>query len=225
MTHVLLIRHGQSEWNVERRIQGQGGTGLTDVGRRQAEGTAAMVAESWPDAVVWSSDLQRCQETAAPLVAALGIDPVHDARLRERHFGAWAGQLVADLSEIDPARSARWRRGEDVIGEVGGESSAVLAARVIAAIRDGVQHVGPDGVLICVTHGGPVWNGTHELLGLVPGTLGGVANAGVTEISMAGPAPVLSAWNQTAHLAPGLRTSQRQVTAFDVRRDAPAVGT
>jgi probable phosphoglycerate mutase len=126
---LVLVRHGESVWNVERRVQGHECRGLTDHGRVQAERTAHNVAARWPDARVLSSDLGRCVSTATPIAAALGAELVVDAALRERHFGRWEGLDRAGLEQDDPARFQRWRAGEDVIAEVGGESDEVLRRR------------------------------------------------------------------------------------------------
>jgi len=208
VTRLVLVRHGQSEWNREHRIQGQSGAGLTDVGHAQARGTAAWVAATHPDAVLVSSDLQRCVETAAPVAEALGVDPRHDSRVRERSFGRWEGCSLDQVRELDPDLWTRWRSGEDVVDQVGGESGAALATRVVSALRDHAdRHAGT--TVVVVTHGGPVWHGMHALLDLPFATLGGVGNAAVTELVLGERGWWCESWNQTAHLPPDLRTSFR----------------
>lgn len=201
---VVLIRHGESEWNAERRIQGQSGPGLTERGRSQAERTAAVIADAYPNAPLASSDLQRCRETVLPVADALGREPRFEPALRERDFGAWTGRLGVDVAEEDGARWSRWRDGEDVVAEVGGEATATLVARVVAAVRRLLVEAG-DGPLICVTHGGPIWHGTSALLGLDDGVLGGVGNCSITELELDSDGGRLVAWNQVAHLPVTLR--------------------
>lgn len=207
---IVLVRHGQSEWNAQHRIQGQSGAGLTELGRAQAEGTAAWVATTHPDAVVVSSDLQRCVETVAPIAAALDVDVHHDPRVRERSFGRWEGLSLDEVRAADPDLWVRWRTGDDIVAEVGGESGATLAARVVAAFRSHADAL-PDngGTVVVVTHGGPVWHGMHALLDLPFATLGGVGNAAVTELVHGDHGWYCESWNQTAHLPPDLRTSFR----------------
>lgn len=200
MRHLLLVRHGQSEWNREGRIQGQSGPGLTDVGRRQVRRTVAWLAEVVPGAPVVSSDLTRCVETAEPIAAALGVEPALEEDLRERDLGAWTGRLHEEVREDDPQRFSRWRAGEDVVPEVGGESSSRLTGRVVAVLERLLARLPEDGVVVVVTHAGPVWHGTHGLLGLTPGVLSGVANASATEVTADGEGRRLTAWNQTTHL-------------------------
>lgn len=210
---VLLVRHGVSSWNVERRIQGQDGTGLTDRGHEQAELTAALVAEAHPDAVLVTSDLQRCVETVAPVERLLGREAVRDPRLRERHFGSWQGRLVAEVAEEEPERFRRWASGEDVVPEVGGESGEELAERVADAVLEHLAAVPHDGTLVCVTHGGPVHHGTRRLLDLPEGALGGVANASVTALGFVGlPGEPearrwLDGWSGDLHLPLDLRST------------------
>lgn len=214
MRRVVLIRHGESEWNVERRIQGQSGPGLTERGRQQAERTGAVIADAYPDALLVSSDLQRCRETVAPVAAALDAEPDYEPALRERHFGAWTGRLGTEVAAEDRARWLRWRDGEDVIAEVGGEDSTTLVARVVAAVRRLL--IAADGrPLVCVTHGGPTWHGTAALIGVRDGVLGGVANGSITEVELDGDDGRLIAWNQVAHLPLALRVG----TSGDESRD------
>lgn len=212
MKQLVLVRHGESAWNVEHRIQGQLGTGLSERGHRQAKATADLLAESFPDALLYVSDLQRCRETAAPLEAALGRDATPMQALRERDYGDWSGRLADEVRTSEPDRWARWRAGADIVGEIGGESTAVFTERVAGAMRRLVEEA-PDGaIVVCVTHGGPVWHGTRALLDLHEEALGGVANASVTEIAFADAfGRRLVAWNQVSHLPVDLRTFLRRV--------------
>jgi len=210
---LVLVRHGESVWNVERRVQGHECRGLTDHGRVQAERTAHNVAARWPDALVLSSDLGRCVSTATPIAAALGAELVVDAALRERHFGRWEGLDRAGLEQDDPARFQRWRAGEDVIAEVGGESDEVLRRRSSATFARLLADVVPEGgTVVAVSHGGTIWYGVHELLHLGAARLGAVDNASVTELVIGGWAPAgvdldaprLERFNETGHLAGSL---------------------
>jgi len=192
---LVLVRHGLSVWNVEQRVQGQICAGLTEHGRRQAERTAETVAARWPGAVVVASDLERCRDTAAPIAEALGVGVRHEVLLRERAFGAWEGFTREDLEQQDPQRYERWKSGEDLLDEVGGETDAVLRERAsgaFAALLSGLA-LGSIGAgeldsdtVVAVTHGGTIWHGLHALLGLTPGSLGGIDNASVSELERTG---------------------------------------
>lgn len=235
MRRLVLVRHGESVWNADARIQGQRCAGLSPRGHAQARATAAVLAQTYPDALLVTSDLQRTVETMAPLAAALGHEPRVDARLRERTFGAWEGMLRTEVAVEDQTRWSRWLAGEDVIEEVGGESASQLADRVEPVLHELLAATPHGGVTIAVTHGGPVWHGTHRVIGVPPGTLGGVSNASVTHLiawggttnspatatelaawgGTDGDAPetdeigavVLDRWNETAHVPLELRTA------------------
>lgn len=210
---LILVRHGESVWNVERRVQGHTCRGLTEHGRVQAERTAEVLASRFPGAVVIASDLGRCQDTAAPIASALGVTLASDADLRERFFGRWEGMNRDELEQDDPDRYRRWRSGQDVIAEVGGESDATLRARaagVFSRLLDAAQ-AGPQAdveTVVAVTHGGTIWYGIHEVLRLAAYRLGEVHNASVTELVIGGrgpagldpDAPRMLRFNETAHL-------------------------
>jgi glucosyl-3-phosphoglycerate phosphatase len=212
MKRLVLVRHGESVWNAEGRIQGQQCAGLSEIGHAQAEVTANALADSYPDAQLVASDLQRTMETALPLSKALGREIVQDARLRERSFGAWEGRLRHEVVAGDGVRWDRFLTGEDaVVEEVGGETASQLADRVEPLFRELLDSTEDGHVTIAVTHGGPVWHGTHRLLGLDIPTLGGVSNACVTEFIATGDGErlVLDRWNQVSHLPQDLRTTWR----------------
>lgn len=214
MRRLVLVRHGESHWNAEGRIQGQACAGLSDVGHAQAEATAEALVETYPEAHLVASDLQRTRETAAPFARVLERDPVLLPALRERSFGAWEGRLRVDVMNDDRDRWERWLTGQDLVGEIGGESADDLAGRVCPALRDLLAGTPLGGVTIAITHGGPVWHGTHRLLGLPTPTLGGVTNASVTEFLLGeGGSIVLDRWNEVAHLPRELRTTWRPSVA------------
>lgn len=221
MKHLLLVRHGESNWNAEGRIQGQRCAGLSPSGHEQAEQMARALVRRHPAASLATSDLQRTVETAAPLAAALGVEAQVDPRLRERHFGAWEGRLRDDVRAEDADRWRRWRHGEDVIVEVGGEPAPVLVARVLEVFRALLDATADGGAAIAVTHGGTIWHGTHALLGLPVPSLGGVANASVAQLAVDGDGrwAVLDRWNEVGHLDVAVRPTgvQRRVS------DAPPV--
>ncbi|GGI06879.1 phosphatase [Egicoccus halophilus] len=207
----MLVRHGESIWNATGRIQGQQCAGLSDTGSAQARATGAALAEGHPDARVVVSDLLRCQQTAQPLLDALGGEPVTDARLRERSFGAWEGLTRDEVAERDAERWRRWReRDDEVVAEIDGETDAVFVARIVPVLRELLADTPQDGVTVAVTHGGPIWHGTHALLGLPPATLGTVHNASVTElVSTDGGSPALERYNEIAHLPRELRVGRQ----------------
>ena len=190
MKRLLLVRHGESHWNVEGRIQGQLCSGLSDRGRAQAEALATAYTDELralldadPRAVrVVTSDLRRARQTAAPLAAALGLEATPDARLRERAFGSWEGRSHAELAVEEPQRWERWTAGADVMREIGAETAAELAARVAPALLAWHDAVPAGGCCVVISHGGSIWHGLHRLLSLPPRSLGPVGNAAVAEL-------------------------------------------
>jgi broad specificity phosphatase PhoE len=170
MTRVLLVRHGQSEWNADGRWQGQADPALTDLGRHQA--LHASRALGAVDAIV-SSDLQRAAETAAIISSELGVGPlVLDADLRERHAGEWQGLTRADIEREWPGYlgppppiegSPEHRAAGAVTQEAGPrrrppgwEADEDLLERALRALVR-IHDLAPDGEAIAVTHGGLVY--------------------------------------------------------------------
>ncbi len=190
MRRLLLVRHGESLWNAEGRIQGQRCSGLSQRGHAQAASLAAAyrtplapLLATTPGAVqVVSSDLPRARETAAPLAAELGLQVRTDPRLRERAFGRWEGWSHAELAAEEPDRWQRWTSGADVMEEIGAETAAQLADRVAPALAELHAATTEGGVCVVVSHGGSIWHGLHRLLSLPARSLGPVGNAAVAEL-------------------------------------------
>jgi len=208
LRRLVLVRHGESVWNVERRVQGHECRGLTADGHVQAERTAGLLAGWLGSAPVISSDLGRCVDTAAPISRALGVEAHVDGALRERHFGRWEGMTREDLEADDTDRYERWRAGEDVIAEVGGESDRVLRRRAAQAFASLLAAGDGADTVVAVTHGGTIWYGVHELLRIAGYRLGAVHNASVSELVLGGRGPAgldpaiphLARFNETGHL-------------------------
>lgn len=181
---LILVRHGQSEWNALGRLQGVADPPLSEAGRAQARALGPFVADLRPEVAV-SSDLARARDTLALL--GLGLDPLPpDPRWREADLGDWTGRLPGDLTAAEHAELDLWRVGRAT--PPGGESWEHTRARVAAATRD-LAATGA-GRVVVVTHGGPVRALCHELVGLDPEMVVPVGNATVTVIETA-PLPVL----------------------------------
>src|SRR5437016_5387491 len=111
MTRLLLVRHGETDWNCEHRWQGHAGPGLNALGARQASAAAERLAASAP-AAVYTSDLERAAETAAVIGRRLGLAaPIEDARLREVDVGSWSGRTRAEIAASDPQAFRQWSEG------------------------------------------------------------------------------------------------------------------
>lgn len=150
---LIVIRHGETEWNASARIQGHTDIGLNDTGRWQAERLAQALADEALDAV-YCSDLLRAVETASPLAQRTGALLRPDPALRERAFGRFEGVSHAQIAQHWPEEAARWRRRDaDFAPPDGGEALGAFYARsVSAAIRLAAAH--PGGNIALIAHGG-----------------------------------------------------------------------
>lgn len=174
---LILVRHGESEWNARGRVQGQADPGLTEAGREEARRLAPLVAAERPQLVV-ASDLRRAFDTAL-LLGAGAVE--RDPRWRESAMGDWTGADAATLLADPRGRFARWRDGRE--GAPGGEAFDDIRARVRSAVAD-LARRGLERVAV-VTHGGPVRAACAELAGLMPWAMVPVPNASLTMIETA----------------------------------------
>ena len=151
-TRILAIRHGETAWNRETRIQGQLDIGLNERGRAQAQALAeALRGESL--AAIYSSDLLRARDTARAIAEALDAPVYLDAALRERAFGHFEGQTWDEIAARWPEDSQRWRQRDLGFAPGGGESLPVLYERCVGAVlRLAARHPGEQ--IAIVAHGG-----------------------------------------------------------------------
>jgi probable phosphoglycerate mutase len=153
-TRIIAVRHGETAWNVDTRIQGQLDIGLNDTGRWQAQRVAQALADEALDAV-YSSDLSRAHATAQAIAgSAVRPLPVQThTGLRERAFGKFEGQTYAAITEQWPEEARLWRIRDPDFAPVGGESPLQVLARVARTVDDiASRHLGEQIVL--VAHGG-----------------------------------------------------------------------
>lgn len=152
-TRIIAIRHGETAWNVDARIQGHLDIPLNDIGLWQAgRAAAALAGESL--AAIYSSDLARAQTTAQAVAATTGAPLILDSSLRERCFGSYEGRTFKEIESEQPADALRWRkRDPDFVPDGGGESLAMLKSRIQHTVeRLASQHLGQQIAL--VAHGG-----------------------------------------------------------------------
>jgi len=157
LTRILAIRHGETAWNVDTRIQGHLDIGLNAVGERQAARLGRSLAQAEAVAAIYSSDLARARQTAEAIAHARpeGALPVHTVTgLRERGFGRFEGQTFDEIQAQWPEEARRWRQREpDWVPPEGGESLLVLRERVAQTVHTlAARHLGEQIVL--VAHGG-----------------------------------------------------------------------
>ena len=156
-TRIIAVRHGETAWNVDTRIQGHLDIALNDTGHWQARQVARALANE-PLAAVYTSDLQRAHATARIIAGVLDLPLFVEPGLREQHFGSMQGELFGDLTASSP--------GREHINEVrwgGGESVADVYARVLDTfVRVEAAHPGP---VVLVTHGHVIQIGMSLLRG------------------------------------------------------------
>lgn len=200
---ICLVRHGETEWNAERRIQGQIDIGLNATGMRQAEAAGRWLRAAGV-AALYSSDLKRAWHTAQAIGQALGLAPVASADLRERRYGVFEGLTYAEAAEKFPAGYAAFEgRNADYDFE-NGESLKCMYARVTNKLTElAGRH--PGQKIVVVVHGGVLDVINRFVRGnplemprdfLIP-------NAGINWISAVDGRWTVETWGETAHLADG----------------------
>jgi broad specificity phosphatase PhoE len=173
---LVFVRHGETEWNRERRLQGQTDEPLSALGEQQSLALAPVIAANKPKRA-FSSDLRRARTTAA----LLGFDdPVIDPRLREANLGAWSGRLIAEIVAEEGRSYQEWRAGRYT--PTGGEEWAAFRGRVGDAISAITAPCDDDAVV--VAHGGVIRAACDVLLGLSPASVVPVGPATLTAINL-----------------------------------------
>lgn len=152
-TRIIAVRHGETAWNVDARIQGHLDIALNDKGRWQARQVGRALAEE-PVAAVYASDLQRAWHTAQHIAEAAGARLHPDPGLRERRFGLFEGRTFREIEQEWPDHATSWRRRvPHWTPPEGGESLLTLRERVESTVqRLAAQHTGE--LIVVVAHGG-----------------------------------------------------------------------
>lgn len=187
MATLLLVRHGETNWNRDHKWQGHTGPPLNEVGRQQARDLARQVSDI---DVIYSGDTIRAKETADIIATQLGLAVETDARLREVNFGDWESLTRQQINERFGGAFARWLALEQAEPD-GGESDAAMAERVLAALADIVcRH--PNERVLVVTSGGPIRAALAHLEGVEQRTarrdLETVPNCHLVELAVDGEA-------------------------------------
>ncbi len=167
----MLWRHGQTTWNAEHRFQGQTDIPLDETGEAQAEQAARRLATLRPDAL-FSSDLIRAQQTAAPLARLTGLPVVLDKDLRERAGGDWEGLSDQEIRERYPSERISWNPPN-------GEPTVIVADRMAGALTRIADTLEPGQLAIVVGHGAALRLGMERFLGIFTENtpiLGGLTN-------------------------------------------------
>ena len=200
MARICFIRHGETDWNVEQRMQGhidmplnvKGSTQAQMLGQRFAPGQAA---------ALYCSDLLRARQTAQPVARALQLDVRHDPALRERNFGRCEGLTQAEIFHRYPEDARALELGDPNFVPSGGESRKQHQARVLACVEKLVRiHAGQ--VIVVVTHGGVLdvlFRRVRRLPLHAPRDYA-IPNAGINWIAVGGEDWEIEIWADTAYL-------------------------
>jgi 2,3-bisphosphoglycerate-dependent phosphoglycerate mutase len=199
-TRIILVRHGETDWNATGRMQGQTDTPLNPLGRAQAQRAAQRLVRE-PIRAIYSSDLARALETATIIGQALGLPVVTSPRLRERCYGAWEGLTSREIQAGYPEQFAEWRTGAMDVAPPEGETRGQLLARALVELQHiGQRHAGE--AVVVVTHGGLCYVLLNHILSSINGnrlefTFG---NASIHTLEMIEARWSVISMNEIAHL-------------------------
>jgi len=203
-TRIIAVRHGETAWNVDTRIQGQLDIDLNDRGRWQAQRVAQALADE-PIHRVYSSDLSRAHATARAIAQHASEPTAREVQLhtglRERGFGTFEGQTWADIETQWPEESRRWRQRDPHFAPEGGESLTALRERIQATThRLAARHSGE--LIVLVAHGG-VLDALYRLATgqeLQAPRTWQLANAAINRLLWTPDGLTLVGWADTLHL-------------------------
>ncbi len=201
MTQIVLVRHGQTEWNREERFRGQVDVPLNEVGHAQAQAVARRLAD-WPIRAVYSSPLSRAWETARPTAQAHGLAVQPEPGLLDINYGAWGGLSAAEARARDADLLARWLTDPGRVRFPDGEGLADVQARAMAAMRRLADQY-PDQMVMAVGH---VVVNRALILGVLDTSLShfwdlGQDNGAINVIEWRRSRWMVSLLNDTCHLA------------------------
>lgn len=199
MLTLLLARHGQTEWNNSRRMQGHTDTALNSVGHQQAARLAIRLAAENIDAI-YTSDLSRAAQTAATIADGLGIEATPDPRLREMAFGVIEGLTFEEAQAQHSEMVNAWLDDYDQPPD-GGESYSDFSAR-LAGFLEWLRARHEGDTVLLVTHGGPIAELLRLVLQMPPSGhwYFKLENASLSELRFYGEHPLLVRLNETAYL-------------------------
>lgn len=200
VTRLVCVRHGQTDWNAQGRLQGQLDIPLNEQGLAQANALAAALLDEALEQV-FCSDLQRCRQTLAPLLARRSLPVQWHVGLRERCFGDFQGHTWAELGEREPDAQQRWKARDPDFAAPGGESLRQFSERVLGVVRElSAQHAGQ--TLLLVTHGGVLDCLYRAALGLdlQAARSWRLGNAAINRLMVSGGQLHLVGWADEGHL-------------------------
>ena len=200
VTRIVAVRHGETAWNRDTRIQGHQDIPLNDTGRWQAQRVADALADEGIEAI-YSSDLLRAWQTAEALAARLALPITADDRLRERCFGVFETLTYDAIDERWPEPARRWRQREPAFAPDGGESLDGFSQRCVGAVIACAQ-AHPGQTIAIVAHGGVMdclYRAATRLDLQAPRSWH-LGNAGINRLLLSSEGLALVGWGDTRHL-------------------------
>ncbi len=202
--HLFLIRHGETDWNNERRIQGHTDTPLNERGIEQAEKLAARLAAEEKIDALYTSPLARARITAEIIGKRFGLEPILDDRLMEKHLGMLEGMSFEEIEQQQPELARRWRESKEHFLLPGEETAQELQGRVQSFLTEiSPRHDGSRVVI--VSHGGTINTLIATLMEMDINRRWPFwfDNASISWVDLTGPRPRLRLLNDTCHLRNG----------------------
>lgn len=199
-TRIIAIRHGETAWNVDTRIQGHLDVPLNERGVWQAEQLGRALADE-PLAAIYSSDLSRAHQTASHVAQHTGVELMVEPALRERSFGSFEGKTFAEIETALPEAAQRWRQRDPHFVPSGGESLTQLQARVVDTVS-GLAARHPGQLIAVVSHGGvmDVLYRAATRLDLQAARTWALGNAAINRLLWSPQGFSLVGWADTGHL-------------------------
>lgn len=199
-TRLCIVRHGETAWNAEHRVQGQLDVPLNALGQAQAQAAAKVLSREKFD-VIYSSDLSRARQTAAPTADALALEVLLDKDLRERHYGIFETLTYAEVKVKFPEDYARFHAREPDYDFRTGESLRNFSARSIAVISK-IADANKGRSVLVFTHGGVLDYLYRYITGLSLSAERnfGIPNAGLNRVELDADRWHIRAWADVAHL-------------------------
>jgi alpha-ribazole phosphatase len=202
--HLLLIRHGETDWNNERRLQGHTDTPLNQHGIEQAEKLAERLDSEGKIEALYSSPLARASLTAEIVAQRVGLSPVFDDRLMEKHLGKLEGMSFDEIQQQHPDIAQRWLESKEHFLLPGEESAQELQARVHSFLNE-ITHRHNNSRVAIVSHGGTINMLISTLMELDVNRRWPFwfDNGSLSWMDLTGPRPRLRLLNDTCHLRNG----------------------
>ncbi|MGC3983357.1 MAG: histidine phosphatase family protein [Pseudorhodoferax sp.] len=199
-TRIIAIRHGETAWNVDTRIQGHLDIPLNDTGRWQARRVGAALAGEELSAI-YASDLGRAHQTAQAVADRAGLPVVADRGLRERAFGSFEGKTFAEIESDWPDQALLWRKRDPAFEPAGGESLLRFRERIVGTLNR-LAALHPGGQIVLVGHGGVMDVLYRAATGqeLQAPRTWALGNAAINRLLWTPETLTLVGWADTAHL-------------------------